>query len=105
MSTTMLAPATSPAPPLRYSPVARISAAVFAFGAGAIHLAVAPEHFQEYLLFGIFFSVSGLAQLVAGFAILVRPTRRLLLVTAAATAAVVLLWLTSRTIGLPLGPE
>jgi FtsP/CotA-like multicopper oxidase with cupredoxin domain len=81
-----------------------LSAAVLVFGAGAIHLAVAPDHFQEYLLFGLFFTVSGLAQLGTAVAVLVRPSRRLLVVTASATVAFVLLWLVSRTTGLPVGP-
>lgn len=105
MSTPVLAPTDPPALRPSHSPVARICAAVLVFGAGVVHLAVAPDHFEEYVVFGLFFTLSGLAQLGAAVVVLLRPSRRLLVVTAAATTAFVLLWLVSRTLGLPLGPE
>src|SRR5438874_1468849 len=41
-----------------------VTAALASVGAAAIHFAVAKMHFDEYTLFGVFFVVSGIAQLV-----------------------------------------
>jgi FtsP/CotA-like multicopper oxidase with cupredoxin domain len=89
----------------RYSPVALLSAAVLTLGAGAIHLAVAPEHLEEYLPFGLFFLVVAAAQIVAAPLLLVRPSNRLAVVVAVGSCALVGLWLVSRTVGLPVGVE
>jgi FtsP/CotA-like multicopper oxidase with cupredoxin domain len=105
MSTDLLTVHTVPPLPRRRGPVALLSAALLLAGAGAVHLAVAPEHLQEYVPFGIFFAVVGLAQLTAGAVVLARPGRRLLVATAAAQALLVALWLASRTTGLPVGRE
>jgi FtsP/CotA-like multicopper oxidase with cupredoxin domain len=82
-----------------------LSAAAFTASAGAIHLAVVPDHFEEYVPFGLFFLAVGLAQMAAAAAILYRPCRRLLLALAAANAGLLALWLVSRTSGLPIGPD
>ena len=97
----------TPAPRVggRYGPVGLASAAVFTAGAGAVHLAVVPDHLAEYLPFGAFFVVVGLGQLAASVALLWRPSRRLLGLIAAGAAALVGLWAVSRTTGLPVGPE
>ena len=84
--------------------VARVAAAALTAGAGAIHLAVVPDHLREYLLFGIFFAVVGAVQLGAAVALL-RPTRRLAVGVATGQALLVALWLVSRTTGLPIGPQ
>ncbi len=84
--------------------IGRVAAAALTAGAGAIHLAVVPDHLREYPLFGIFFGVVGAAQLAAAAAVL-RPTRRLLPGVAVGQALLVALWLVSRTTGLPIGPE
>ena len=104
---TIDAPSRPAAPQVRsrHSPVALASAALLTAGAGAIHLAVVPEHLAEYLPFGVFFLLVGFAQLVAAIAVVRRPGRRLCGVLAAATLLLVLLWLCSRTSGLPIGPE
>lgn len=94
----------SPAPP-RHSPVALIAAIVLLIGAGAVHFAVVPEHLHEHLLFGAIFLVAGMTQVVAAVAVAVRPRRAVLAGTAAGSAALVLLWLVSRTVGLPVGPQ
>ena len=86
----------------RFSPVGRVAAAAATAGAGLVHLAVVPEHWREYLPFGLFFLVVGAAQLLASAA---RPTRRTQLGVALGQVALVALWLVSRTSGLPVGPE
>jgi FtsP/CotA-like multicopper oxidase with cupredoxin domain len=85
--------------------VTSYSAALLTLGGAAIHLAVAPPHFREYVPFGVFFFAVGLAQAIGAVELAVRPTRRLLLLMAGGSAALVGLWLVSRTAGLPIGPE
>jgi hypothetical protein len=80
-------------------------AAWSSFVAGMVHVVVAPDHWEESLLYGVFFLAVSLGQL--GFAILVawRPTARLLVVGAIGQLAIVALWAVTRTVGIPLGPE
>ncbi len=86
-------------------PVRSYSAALLTLGAAAIHFGVAPEHFDEYLPYGLFFAALGLAQLGLAAAILLRPSRRLFVVAASGTAGVIAIWLISRTVGMPIGPQ
>ena len=74
-------------------------------GAGVIHLTVAPDHLREFLAFGVFLMVAGVAQLVWAGLVWTQPSRRVLVAGAAGNALVVLLWIASRTSGLPIGPE
>jgi FtsP/CotA-like multicopper oxidase with cupredoxin domain len=80
------------------------SAALFTLGAAAIHLALAPAHFREYVPFGVFFLLVGSAQAIYAIELAVRPTRRLALLMAAGSAGLIGLWVLSRTVGLPVGP-
>jgi Kef-type K+ transport system membrane component KefB len=66
---------------------------------------VSIEHFEEYFLFGLFFAVLGPLQILWGVAAYRWPRRDVLAVGAAASLAVVALWIASRTVGLPIGPE
>jgi FtsP/CotA-like multicopper oxidase with cupredoxin domain len=74
-------------------------------GAALIHLAVAPDHLQEYLPYGVFFLVVGLAQAALAFAMLLRPGRRVFIGAALVASGSVIIWAISRTIGLPFGPS
>jgi FtsP/CotA-like multicopper oxidase with cupredoxin domain len=87
-----------------YAGVALYTAALLTLGAAAIHLVVAPPHFREYLPFGVFFLIVGCAQVIYAIRLAVRPTRRLALLMAAGSAALVGLWFVSRIVGLPIGP-
>jgi hypothetical protein len=78
---------------------------IMSMAAAAIHFAVMGEHFAEYLAFGVFFSVVAWAQALWAVGVIVRPSRRLLLVGLVGNALVILVWLTSRSTGLPIGPE
>src|SRR5919197_3240468 len=68
------------------------SAALFTLGAAAIHLALAPAHFREYVPFGVFFLLVGSAQAIYAIDLPVRPTRRLALLMAAGPARLLGLW-------------
>jgi hypothetical protein len=85
--------------------VAQASLAALSIAAAAIHFAVMGEHFAEYLAFGVFFSVVAWFQALWAVGVIVRPSRRLLLLGLVGNALVVLVWLSSRTIGLPIGSE
>lgn len=85
---------------------ARLRAAVvLSAAAGGLHLAVVPEHLREGWLTGLFFAVVGTGQVAWAARVAAGPSRPLLVLGAAANAAVVGLWLFSRTAGLPLGPH
>lgn len=71
----------------------------------SIHLGVCPEHFQEALLYGVFFVVLATLQLTWGAVVVARPTRIVLFAGALLNGATIILWLVSRTSGLPVGPE
>ena len=85
--------------------VAQASLAALSMTAAAIHFAVMGEHFAEYVAFGVFFSVVAWSQAVWAVGVIVRPSRGLLLVGLVGNALVILVWLISRTPGLPIGPE
>src|SRR5215204_4882781 len=71
-----------------------------------IHLWVMPEHFEEWWGYGTFFLVAAAAQ-VLYVPLLVRwPNRSVLLLGIAGNSAIVLLYLFTRVVGIPLfGPE
>lgn len=82
----------------------RVAAAAFLLGPAALHVAVAPEHLREYVIYGVLFVMVGLAEAALAVLILLRPSSGLLLGGAALSLAVVGVWLMSRTLGLPVAP-
>jgi hypothetical protein len=90
--------------PTGRQPILRL-VALAGFAAGAIHLAVMPEHFKESLLYGTFFLVSAMIQIGYSAWLLLRPSRSLLVVGAAGNLAIVLLWIITRTVAIPAGPD
>jgi hypothetical protein len=74
-------------------------------GCAVIHVAVCPEHFREATIYGVFFAVAAAAQAAWAVLILLCPSRRLLAAAAAGNAAIVALWVLTRTVGLPVGSE
>ena len=88
------------APDRRWAAAAAVTGVV----AGAVHLTVIGEHFAESWLYGSFFLVLTVLQFGWAAAVLWRPSRSLLLAGAAASVLVALLWLATRTIGIPVGP-
>ena len=87
------------------SDVARCWAGFASLGAGLIHLAVVREHFAEWWLFGAFFLAIGVLQIGWGMAALALDRAPFSRAVAAVNAAVVALWVVTRTVGLPVGPE
>jgi hypothetical protein len=80
-------------------------AALLSAGAAAIHFAVAKSHFDEYTLYGLFFLLSGVAQLAWPLLVLFRPVRPLLAIGAVGNLLIAALWAVDRIWGLPIGPE
>jgi hypothetical protein len=83
----------------------RAALAAAALGAGAIHLSVVPEHLREFPLLGLGFVIAAAAQLLWAALVLRLDTPRLLRVGAFGSLLFVGVWVMSRTVGLPLGPE
>jgi hypothetical protein len=83
----------------------RLALGAAATGAGVIHLAVAPAHLTEYVPLGIGFVAAGVLQIGWGVAIALRDSRRLLYVGAAGSLLFLGVYVLSRTVGLPFGPE
>jgi hypothetical protein len=85
--------------------VVLVTAGLCTAGAAAIHFAVTQQHFDEWWGYGLFFFLSGWVQLLwAALAVRVH-SRPLVAVGLAGNAFVVLLWLATRTTGLPFGPD
>jgi hypothetical protein len=74
--------------------------------AAIIHLWVMPEHFEEWWGYGTFFLVVALAQGLYALFLLRWSGRPLLLLGVAGNLVIVILWLVTRTSGIPLlGPH
>jgi hypothetical protein len=70
-----------------------------------IHLAVVPEHLEEWPLAAAFFVVLSVVELALAVAVVSGTSRRLFLAGSVISFASAGLWLASRTVGLPIGPE
>src|SRR5687767_5508735 len=82
------------------------AAAALSLLAGLLHLWVTPEHFEEWWGYGAFFVVAGAAQILYAPIVVLLPTRIVLLGGIAGNLAIVVLYLLTRTVGIPFfGPE
>jgi hypothetical protein len=81
------------------------AAAALSLLAALIHLLVTPEHFEEWWGYGTFFLVCAVFQVTYAAIVVRRPARPVLLVGVACNLAVAILWLVTRTTGIPLGPH
>jgi hypothetical protein len=93
------------AAPGRLGDLLRNVISLLSLGAGAIHFAVIQSHFEEYWLSGLFFAVVAWLQVLWAILIVANPTRLMALAGAAINGAVVVVWVLSRTAGIPFGPE
>jgi hypothetical protein len=74
-------------------------------GAAAIHFGVMGEHAGVSWTHGLFFAVVGWLQIAAAGALVLKPSRQLLIGTALLNLAVIGVWVVSRTIGISVGGE
>jgi hypothetical protein len=79
-------------------------AVALSFVAEAIHLWVTPEHYLEWLGYGIFFLATAVFQGFLGAALLLRPRRWVFFSGALCNLAVVVLWAYTHAVAVPLGP-
>lgn len=93
----LLGPAASPW-------LVRVTAVCCLFGAEAVHVAVLDEHIDEWLPAGLFFLGLSLAEGALAVALIVAPSRNVARLVVGISLATVVLWLTSRSFGLPIGP-
>lgn len=101
------APAAGPPEPKReagFEPVLRPALALLSAGAAVIHFVVVPGHWDEYWGQGLFFIIAAIAQLLWAVWVVVAPSRLLYLAGAVGNAAIVALWVVTRTYGVPAGP-
>jgi Domain of unknown function (DUF202) len=79
--------------------------AALSVGAGVIHFAVSGEHYDLSWTHGTFFVVAAWLQLMWAMAIVLRPTRQVLIIGALLNAAILGVWAVSRIWGVPIGPD
>jgi hypothetical protein len=71
-----------------------------------IHAAVIPEHLAEWPAAGGFFALLTVAEIAVAAALLAARPRRIAMIAAVVVSAgPLLVWLYSRTLGLPFGPD
>ena len=105
MSTAVLASKEVRTGPATVRPYILGALAALSVGAAAIHFAVVFEHFVEYTLYGFFFLVISWAQLIWPAVLLWRPSRLWLWLGIAGNAVIIAVYVASRTVGLPFGPD
>ena len=74
-------------------------------GAASIHASIAPKHYREGLIYGLFFTGLSVGQLLLGGLIAWKRDPRVITVVAAGNAATIGLWLLTRLVAIPAGPQ
>ena len=97
--------ARQPTPANVADPARRLTLAITSVAAGWIHAVVVPEHLHGSTLFGTFFAVTAAFQVAWAALVLLRRDPLVVTLGAVANGALVVLWIVSRTVGLPIGPE
>src|SRR5215469_5850451 len=105
MSTSVLTEDKVSIPPATVKPYLFGGLASLSFGAAAIHFAVVFEHFNAYVLYGVFFLIVAWAQMIWAAVVLWRPSRTWLSLGIAGNAIILAVYLASRMTGLPFGPD
>jgi hypothetical protein len=90
-------------PPVERS--ARFLLAALSFGAAALHFGYSPAHLNEYWLYGAFFVVLAVMQLLWAAGVVVTRWRWLLVSGVVINTAVIAVWALSRTVGVWVGPN
>ncbi len=84
---------------------AQILLAALAWATAIIHVLAAAHHYEEWVLYGVFFSILAPAQAIWGGLIFQHPDNRRIVATGAiVNLGVAILWAMSRTTGIPIGP-
>ena len=84
------------------------AAAVLSMLAGWIHVFFAPEHFEEWVGYGVFFVVASICQMLFALIVVTNmpPRREVLWAGILGNMALIVLWGVTRTLGIPFfGPS
>lgn len=90
-----------PTEPVAPSPVWRLVAVVALAASAALHVGLAPAHFEEAISHGVFFSAAGIALAVTAAAILAWPSRSAYMAGAGISFALIVLWVVFRLVPPP----
>jgi hypothetical protein len=84
----------------------RLRAVALSMAAGLVHILVSPVYFAQWIGYGVFFVTVGALQGIGAFALVgARPHRIFYWAGLVGNSMVVLIWLITRTVGIPLlGP-
>ena len=82
----------------------RVTSLALAAAAG-LHLAAFPEHLEEGVVIASFFAVCAVLQLGAAVVVSAGASLRARRVIILGNLAVIAIWVVSRTVGLPFGPD
>jgi hypothetical protein len=92
-----------------------LAVAWLSIAAGAIHASAGPEHLAEWWAYGLFFFGAAAFQAAYSLLLLTRGIEgwggwtavrgKVYAVGLVATLAIIALWVVSRTVGVPVGPE
>jgi len=88
----------------RYVGVAQCAAVTF-FAAACVHLSVMGEHFRQSWMYGLFFTFAAIFQVGYAACLLIKPSKVLIAMGMAASAGAIVVWVISRTFGVPVGPS
>jgi hypothetical protein len=82
-------------------------ASLLSAASAIIHAYFMPEHFEAWIGYGLFFLAASVSQVLLALCLLAfRPVPRWVLWAGIlGNAAILAMWLLTRTIGVPLGPE
>lgn len=80
--------------------VAKVTALLLAT-AGVIHLVLTPEHFEEHVLYGVFFLGAATVQLVLAGALVLHPSALVFRVGVLSSGALIATWLVTRAVEPP----
>ena len=105
MSTTVLSEEKVSTPAAIAKPYLLGGLAALSVGAAAVHFAVVFEHFNAYVLYGVFFLIISWAQMIWAAVVMWRPSRLWLWLGIAGNTIVLAVYLASRMTGLPFGPD
>jgi hypothetical protein len=95
--------AADPAAPVRTAGTLRTVLVLCSSAVAVVHLGVTPAHLREHVTSGLFFVAVAAYQLGWALGLALRPSRRVLWLSAA-NLGVIAVWVLSRTSGIPLVP-
>jgi hypothetical protein len=82
-----------------------IRATILAVSLGLIHILATPLYFEQWLGYGVFFFTAAVLEVMYSMALAASsPSRVLLWLGIAGNGAIFVLWVLTRTLGVPFGP-